>query len=75
MRDSTELRKARLHHLVDSLSLERLDAAQSLLERLGSEGSTVRLGGLWSHLGMGVSEEDISEARREMWGGVGYVPY
>jgi hypothetical protein len=39
--------------------------------RAGSEGGPARrrLRGLCADLGPGPSEEDISEARREMWGG------
>jgi hypothetical protein len=32
-------------------------------------GARTPLRGLWKDLGISVSEEDIAEARREMWGG------
>lgn len=28
------------------------------------------LGGLWAHLNLDITEEEIAEARREMWGNV-----
>lgn len=28
----------------------------------------VRLGGLWRDLGVDIGEEDIAQARKEMWG-------
>ncbi len=67
MRDSIESRRARLHQLVDNLPPERLDAVEDLLQRLRSEPRIVRLGGLWKGLGIEITEEDIAEARREMW--------
>ena len=31
----------------------------------------VRLGGLWAGQGITITETDIAEARRELWGGIG----
>jgi hypothetical protein len=70
MQDSVESKKARLHQLVDHLPAERLETAEHLLERLRSETQTVQLGGLWEDLGIEITEEDIAEARREMWRGI-----
>lgn len=71
-----EKKKEKLHQLVDNLPPERLDAAAALLEQVWHEGRVnvkqgnriVRLGGLWKDLGIEITEEDIAEARRELWG-------
>lgn len=73
-----EEKRQEIYRLVDSLPPERLDVAEALLERLQGEGRIgmkegkpiVRLGGLWKDLGVEITEEDIAEMRREMWGQV-----
>jgi hypothetical protein len=70
-------KKEKLHQLVDNLPPDRLDAAEVLREQLQRETRVavkdgkliVRLGGLWK--GVGITEEDIAEARQEMWGRMG----
>ena len=71
MRDVVEARKARLHQLVDGLPPERLDAAEGLLEHLIGKLQSVKLGGLWENLGVGITEGEIAQARKEMWGRFG----
>ena len=49
--------------------LEVLDFAESLHQRSGNGKHPRRsLEGALAHLGVSVTEEDIAEARREMWG-------
>lgn len=75
--ETVEEKKEKIHQLVDSLPPERLDAAEILMEQLQREARVsvkdgkliVRLGGLWK--GVEITEEDIAEARREMWGRLG----
>jgi len=43
-----------------------LDFADSLRTRLAG-GPRRKLKGLWADLGVSISEEDIAEARRELW--------
>lgn len=77
--ETVEEKKQEIHRLVDSLPPERLDVAEALLEHLRHEARVgvkegkriVRLGGLWKDLGIEITEEDIAEARREMWGRMG----
>lgn len=73
---SVEEKKKGIYRLVDSLPPERLDVAEVLLGQLQVQGRigmkegkpVVRLGGLWKDLGVEITEEDIIELRREMWG-------
>ena len=75
--ETVEEKKEKIHQLVDSLPPERLDAAEILMEQLRRETRVsvkdgkliVQLGGLWK--GVEITEEDIAEARREMWGRLG----
>jgi len=47
---------------------EVLDFVEFIAKRIGDSTAPRRsLLGLWSDLGLDVSEEDIDEARREMW--------
>jgi hypothetical protein len=74
-----EEKKQKIHRLVDNLPSERLDAAEMLLEQLQNEARVnvkegkliIRLGGLWKDLDVEISDEDIAEARREIWGQMG----
>ena len=74
-----EEKKQNLHELVDGLPPEYLDAAKELLGQLRHEVRVsvkegkriVRLGGLWKDSGIEITEEDITNARREMWGKIG----
>jgi len=47
---------------------EVLDFAEFLRARGSVEARREPLGGLWKDLGVSITEEDIAEARREMWG-------
>jgi len=47
---------------------EEVLAFVSRLQEKSGTGPRRSLLGLWSDLGVKVSEEDIAEARREMWG-------
>ena len=74
-----EVKKKKIYQLLDGLRPEQLDVTEALLARLLSEQQgevkegkrIVRLGGLWKDLGIEITEEDIAEARREMWGRLG----
>ncbi len=48
---------------------EVLDFVESLEKKAGSKGRRHSLKGLWADLGVEISQEDIAEARRDMWGG------
>ena len=48
---------------------EVLDFVESLEKKAAPEPRRRSLKGLWAGLGAQISPEDISEARREMWGG------
>ncbi len=45
-----------------------LDFVDFLRQKHASTQPRRSLGGLWADLGIEISEEDIAEARREMWG-------
>lgn len=47
---------------------EVLDFAEFLKAKAGGKKPRRSVKGLWADLGVHVSEEDIAEARREMWG-------
>jgi hypothetical protein len=47
---------------------EVLDFAEFLQQKSGTRGPRRSLMGLCADLGVHITEEDISEARREMWG-------
>jgi hypothetical protein len=49
---------------------EVLEFVDALAKQSRFTGSRRSLKGLWSGLGADVTEEDITEARREMWGHV-----
>ncbi|MDE2992245.1 MAG: hypothetical protein OXU67_00005 [Chloroflexota bacterium] len=77
--ETLKQKQAKLHQLVDSLPLECLDAAAALLASLRGDTLVsfihgqpiVRLGGLWAQQGVAITETDIAEARRELWGRIG----
>jgi hypothetical protein len=46
-----------------------LDFVETLEKKIGTPRRRRSLKGLWADLGAEVSPEDITEARREMWGG------
>jgi len=58
----------KLRHLSPDKRQELLDFADFLATRSASGRPRRSLYGLWSDLQVSVSEEDIAEARREMWG-------
>lgn len=45
-----------------------LDFVDSLRQKNGSRKPLRNLRGLWKHLNINITDEDIAEARREMWG-------
>jgi hypothetical protein len=47
---------------------EVLDFVESLKEKNGTKTPRRSLLGLWADLNIDITEEDIAEARREMWG-------
>lgn len=47
---------------------EVLAFVHSLKEENGAKGPLRSLRGLWSDLNIQITEEDIAEARRQMWG-------
>jgi hypothetical protein len=47
---------------------EVLDFAEFLLQRSTVKPPLQSVEGLWADLGVQITEEDIAEARREMWG-------
>jgi hypothetical protein len=47
---------------------EVLDFAEFLRNRSVSHAAHTPLRGLWKDLGVSITESDIAEARREMWG-------
>jgi hypothetical protein len=47
---------------------EVLNFVDSLKEKNGAKKPLRSLLGLWANMGFHVTEEDIAEARREMWG-------
>jgi hypothetical protein len=59
---------------LQGLPLEKQQAVLDLVESLSGEEHPVtaarplRPGGLWGDLGVHVSEQELEEARREMWG-------
>jgi hypothetical protein len=57
----------RVRGLPPELQQQVLDFADSVRERAAT-GPRRKLKGLWADLGISVSEEDIAEARREIWG-------
>ena len=48
---------------------EVLDFVESLEKKPGPQRRRRSLKGLWADLGAQITPEDISDARREMWGG------
>ncbi len=48
---------------------EVLDFVEFLDRKRNRERTRRSMKGLWADLGIQISEKDISEARREMWGG------
>ena len=58
---------AKLRELTTDKQLEVLDFAKFLGTK--PRGPRKSSYGLWKDLGISISEEDIAEARKEMWGG------
>jgi hypothetical protein len=59
----------KLRDLPPEKQKEVLDFVDSLREKNGDEKKPLRsLLGLWADLNIHITEEDIAEARREMWG-------
>jgi hypothetical protein len=59
----------RLRDLPPEKQKEVLDFVELLKEKNGGPKKPLRsLRGLWADLNMHITEEDIAEARREMWG-------
>ena len=57
----------KLRSLLPDRQREVLDFVEFLEQKSVAKRPPLSLKGLWSDLGIHLSEEDISEARREMW--------
>ncbi len=64
--DDSVLQK--LHSLPPDKQQEVLDFLEFLQRKTATGRPRVRLRGLFSDLGIRISEDDIAAARREMWG-------
>jgi hypothetical protein len=58
----------KLRELPADKQKEVLDFVESLKENNGAKTPRRSLLGLWADLNIHITEEDIAEARREMWG-------
>ena len=58
----------RLRDLPPEKQKEVLAFVESLKEKDGARKPLRSLEGLWADLGIEITEDDIAEARREMWG-------
>ena len=58
----------KLRDLPPEKQKEVLDFVDLLKEKLGPKKPRRSLLGLWADLNIHITEEDIAEARREMWG-------
>jgi hypothetical protein len=58
----------KLRDLPPKKQKEVLDFVDSLKEKNGPKKPLRSLRGLWADLNIHITEEDIAEARREMWG-------
>jgi hypothetical protein len=58
----------KLRDLPPEKQKEVLDFVDSLKDKDGSKQPRRSLLGLWADLNIHITEEDIAEARREMWG-------
>lgn len=58
----------KLRHLPPEKQKEVLDFVDFLKEKNGTAKPRQNLRGLWAGLNIQITEEDIAEARREMWG-------
>jgi hypothetical protein len=58
----------KLRDLPPGKQKEVLDFVDSLKEKNGTKRPLRSLRGLWKDLNIHITEEDIAEARREMWG-------
>lgn len=58
----------KLRDLPPEKQKEVLDFVESLKEKNGTKSARRSLRGLWKDLNIEITEEDIAEARREMWG-------
>ncbi|MGA2072979.1 MAG: DUF2281 domain-containing protein [Terriglobia bacterium] len=63
-----ELVIEKLRDLPPDQKEEVLHFVEALRERKGAKQPLESLHGLWADLGVEISEKDIAEARREMWG-------
>jgi len=63
-----ELVVEKLRGLPPDQKREVLEFVESLRERNGAKKPLQSLHGLWADLGVEITEEDIADARREMWG-------
>lgn len=58
----------KLRHLPPEKQKEVLDFVDFLKQKNGTKKPLRSLRGLWKDLNIHITEEDIAEARREMWG-------
>lgn len=63
-----ELVLEKLRELPPDKQKEVLDYVESLQAHNQSRTPLTSLAGLWANQGRDITEEDIAEARREMWG-------
>jgi len=63
-----ELVLQKLRDLPPEQKQEVLNFVESLREKNGTKKPLRSLLGLWADMGFHVTEEDIAEARKEMWG-------
>ena len=63
-----ELVVEKLRELPPDKQKEVLEFVESLKDKDGPHRPLRSLRGLWADLGVEITEEDITEARREMWG-------
>lgn len=58
----------KLRQLPADKQREAIDFVEFLHKKSSVAGSRRSLKGLWADLGVDISEEDLSQARKEMWG-------
>lgn len=58
----------KLRQLPPDKQREAIDFVEYLHKKSSATGSKRSLKGLWADLGVDISEEDFSQARKEMWG-------
>lgn len=70
-----ELVAKKLRSLPPERKKEVLDFIDFLQKKKGTKQPLQSLYGLWADLGVEISEKDIADARREMWGTLPREPF